>query len=78
MSRVDLTKPRYDQSTYWGRAQHYFEITDPRTIFATNEGVVRSHLLLFFVLHTAFRTLLLFDERSRLMEDLILGLNLVS
>jgi hypothetical protein len=38
MSRVDLTKPRYDQSTYWGRAKHYFEITDPRTIFATNEG----------------------------------------
>jgi len=34
---LDLTKPRYDQSTYFGRARHYFDVCDPRTVFATNK-----------------------------------------
>ncbi|KAJ1478516.1 Tricarboxylate carrier-domain-containing protein [Baffinella frigidus] len=34
--RIDLSKPRYDQSTYGGRLQHYFEVTDPRTVLASD------------------------------------------
>ncbi|XP_031568856.1 sideroflexin-1-like [Actinia tenebrosa] len=44
--RINLDKPRYDQSTYWGRAKHFFTVTDPRNLFHAESELDRMKQLL--------------------------------
>ena len=34
---VDLSKPRYDQTTYVGRAKHFFETANPKNVFVSSK-----------------------------------------
>lgn len=34
---MDLSKPRYDQNTYIGRAKHFFETANPMNVFVSRK-----------------------------------------
>ena len=42
LPQVDLTKPKYDQSTYLNRAKHFFLLTNPLNIFVTSSELERA------------------------------------
>ena len=37
MQRIDLTKPKWDQSTFSGRLKHFFWVTDPRNCIVPSD-----------------------------------------
>ncbi|GAA5811756.1 hypothetical protein MFLAVUS_005199 [Mucor flavus] len=46
MSTIDLSKPRYPQSSYWGRIRHFIDVTDPRTLFVSSKELEKCKQLL--------------------------------
>ncbi|KAI8806286.1 Tricarboxylate/iron carrier [Cladochytrium replicatum] len=61
---VDIAKPRYDQSTYWGRLKHFSEVTDPRNLIATERQLQDAKALVED--YTAGRVALKTSEEERL------------
>jgi len=44
--RIDPIAPNYDQSTYIGRVKHFFEITNPFTVFLSKKKLLQAKELL--------------------------------
>ena len=61
--RLNLEKPRYDQSHFWGRFRHFFDVTNPRNCLATDEHLENAATLLQQYKYVT-RTLSPFSVRS--------------
>ncbi|XP_042196050.1 sideroflexin-1 [Callorhinchus milii] len=43
---INVKEPRWDQSTFIGRAKHFFTVTDPRNILLTNSQLERARRII--------------------------------
>lgn len=42
---INLKEPRWDQSTFMGRAKHFFMITDPRNVLLSSETLEEARVI---------------------------------
>lgn len=59
--RIDIDNPRYDQNTFEGRAKHFFIITNPLNVLASDEELSKAKTIV-----DAYRA---GKEDSNLTED---------
>jgi len=45
VKRINIDEPRFDQSTYLGRAKHFFVVTNPLNVFCSPKELDHSKLI---------------------------------
>ena len=46
MERIDFTRAKWDQSTFYGRFRHFVWVTDPRSCLVSQEKLLESEKLI--------------------------------
>lgn len=42
LPNIDISKPRYDQTTYAGRVKHFYETANPLNLFVSNRRLAEA------------------------------------
>lgn len=78
LPKVNIDEPRWDQSTYWGRAKYFFTTTNPMNILCSSKELERAkeivdkykwvkfeHIIIFIIVFVVIQLLLNMSDDFR-------------